>query len=52
MSRRRGVDVTEELYDDMPHVWHMFAGILPKADHAIASVGRWLAAVGRPPSTR
>ncbi len=42
-ARRHGVDVTEQLYDDMPHVWHMFAGVLPEADHAIAAIGRWLA---------
>ena len=47
-----GVDVTVELYDDMPHVWHMFAGFLPEADHAIASIGRWLATIGRPRLTR
>lgn len=44
-ARRHGVEVTEQLYDDMPHVWHMFAGVLPEADHAIAAIGRWLATV-------
>ena len=44
-ARECGVDVTEELYDDMPHVWHMFAGVLPEADRAIAAIGSWLAAV-------
>lgn len=44
-ARRHGVDVTEQLYDDMPHVWHMFAGVLPEADQAIEAIGRWLATV-------
>lgn len=44
-AREHGVEVTEELYDDLPHVWHMFAGMLPEADRAIDAIGRWLAAV-------
>lgn len=44
-ARGYGVVVTEELYDDMPHVWHLFAGVLPEADRAIRSIGRWLAAL-------
>lgn len=35
------VDVTLEVWDDMPHVWHMFAGLLPEADRALAAIGRW-----------
>ncbi len=42
-----GSAVTLELYDDMPHVWHMFAGVLPDADHAIAAIGRWFKALPR-----
>lgn len=37
-----GVDVTLEVWDDMPHVWHVFAGLLPEADQAVARVGSWL----------
>jgi epsilon-lactone hydrolase len=44
-ARSFGVEVTEELYDDMPHVWHLFAGLLPEADHAFAAIGRWLSSV-------
>lgn len=51
-----GTDVTTELYADMPHVWQMFAGILPEADqsdfvHASGPEGRWLVSLrgpGRP----
>jgi len=37
-----GVDVTLEVWDDMPHCWHTFAGLLPEADQAIGRIGRWL----------
>ena len=37
-----GVDVTLEVWDEMPHVWHAFAGVLPEADDAIARIGSWL----------
>jgi epsilon-lactone hydrolase len=43
-AREAGVDVTLEVWDEMPHVWHMFAGLLPEADQAIARAGRWLRA--------
>ena len=51
-ARAQGVDVTEDLYDEMPHVWHMFAGVLPEADSALRSMGRWLATVAaaQPPA--
>ena len=41
-ARAAGVDVTLEVWDDMPHVWHVFAGLLPEADEAMARVGSWL----------
>ncbi len=44
-ARDHGVDVTMQLYDDMPHVWHMFAGVLPEADHAIDAITDWLSAL-------
>jgi acetyl esterase/lipase len=37
-----GVDVTLEVWDDMPHVWHVFAGLLPEADQAVERIGEWL----------
>jgi epsilon-lactone hydrolase len=42
-AREHSINVTEELYDEMPHVWQMFAGLLPEADRAIEAIGRWLA---------
>jgi epsilon-lactone hydrolase len=37
-----GVDITLELVADMPHVWHLFAGLLPEADDAMLRIGIWL----------
>jgi epsilon-lactone hydrolase len=42
-ARAAGVDVTLEVWDEMPHVWHAWAGLLPEADQAIGRVGHWLA---------
>jgi acetyl esterase/lipase len=39
-----GVDVTLEVWPEMPHVWHSFAGVLPEADAANARIGEWLRA--------
>ena len=37
-----GVDVRLEIWDEMPHVWHAFAGLLPEADQAIERLSGWL----------
>jgi len=37
-----GVEVSLEIWDDMPHVFPAFAGLLPEADQAIERVGNWL----------
>jgi epsilon-lactone hydrolase len=37
-----GVDVTLEIWDEMPHVWQAFAGLLPESDQAIERIGAWL----------
>ena len=37
-----GVDVTLELWDDVFHVWHAFADLLPEAREAIAAIGAYL----------
>lgn len=37
-----GVRVDLEAWDDMIHVWHAFAPLLPEADAAIARVGAWV----------
>jgi epsilon-lactone hydrolase len=47
-ARAAGVDVTLEVWDQMPHVWHAFAGLLPESDQAIERIGGWLQA--RPPA--
>jgi acetyl esterase/lipase len=41
-ARAAGVQVTLEVWDEMLHVWHAFAGLLPEADKAIAGMGSWL----------
>ena len=37
-----GVDVTLRLVDGVPHVWHLFAGLLPEADDALLDLAVWL----------
>lgn len=37
-----GVDVDVEVWPEMVHVWHFFAGRVPEADQAIAAVAAWL----------
>jgi acetyl esterase/lipase len=41
---RAGVDVTFEPWEDMIHVWHAFAMLLPEGQQAIDRVGAYLAA--------
>lgn len=41
-AKAAGVDVTLEVWDEMPHVWHSFTGLLPEADQAIERIGEWL----------
>jgi acetyl esterase/lipase len=41
-ARVAGVDVTLEIWPEMPQVWHAFAGLLPEADEAVERIGRWL----------
>jgi monoterpene epsilon-lactone hydrolase len=41
-AQAAGVDVTLEIWPEMPHVWHAFAGLLPEADQAVERIGRWL----------
>ena len=41
-ARSCGIDVTLELTADMPHVWHLFAGLLPEADDAMLRIGMWI----------
>ncbi len=39
-----GVDVELEVWDDMPHVWHVFAKILPEGQQAIDKIGKFVIA--------
>jgi hypothetical protein len=43
-ARRAGVDVTFEPWEDMIHVWHAFAMLLPEGQQAIDRIGAYLAA--------
>jgi monoterpene epsilon-lactone hydrolase len=41
-ARKAGVDVTFEVWDDMIHVWHVFATLLPEARQAIDGIGAFI----------
>jgi len=41
-AKAAGVAVELEVWDDMPHVWHHFAPILPEGQQAIARIGEFI----------
>ncbi len=41
-ARAAGVDATAEIWPEMPHVWHMFAPMLPEGQQAIDRIGEWV----------
>lgn len=41
-AKAAGVDVTLEVWDDMIHVWHAFAGMLPEGQQAIDRIGEFV----------
>lgn len=41
-AKAEGVDVTLEQWEEMIHVWHFFAGMLPEARQAIERVGEFV----------
>jgi len=41
-ARAAGVDVILEPWDDMIHVWHLFAAILPEGQQAIDRIGEFV----------
>ncbi len=41
--RAAGGDVTLELWQDMPHAWPLFAGLIPEADETVARAGAFIA---------
>ena len=43
-ARAAGVKVELEVWDEMPHVWHVFAKILPEGQQAIDKIGKFVIA--------
>ena len=41
-ARAAGVDSTLQVWEEMVHVWHIFAPILPEGQQAIESIGEYL----------
>src|SRR5690606_25356705 len=41
-ARAAGVDLTLEPWEDMFHVWHFFAGMLPEGQQAIDRIGDYI----------
>jgi acetyl esterase/lipase len=41
-AKTAGVDVTLEVWADMPHVFQAFTGVLPESDQAIAVIGEFV----------
>ncbi|MFC1860774.1 alpha/beta hydrolase [Chloroflexota bacterium] len=41
-ARAQGVDVTLESWEDMIHVWHSFAAVLPEGQQAIDRIGAFV----------
>ncbi len=41
-ARSVGVDVVEEVWDEMFHVWHQFAPLLPEGRQAIQRIGEFI----------
>ncbi len=41
-AREAGVEVTEEIWEDMFHVWQGFAPLLPEGQEAIQHIGDWI----------
>lgn len=46
-AAKSGVDVELEIWEDMFHVWHAFAGFMPEADMAIDNVAKFINKVSR-----
>jgi len=43
-AKRAGVNVELEVWDDMIHVWHVFAKLLPEGQQAIDKIGKFVIA--------
>ncbi len=46
-AKNAGVAVKLDVFDGMPHVWHVFAAYLPEAQHAIDQIGEFVRAQKR-----
>ena len=42
LAKAAGIDVELEVWDDMIHVWHSFAAMLPEAQQAIEKIGEYV----------
>lgn len=40
--RAQGVNVTEQIVQNHPHVWHIFQRILPEADQGLRDIAAWI----------
>ena len=43
-AKQAGVQVDLEVWDEMVHVWHVFAKLLPEGQQAIEKVGSYVSA--------
>ncbi len=43
-AKAAGVEVELEVWDEMPHVWHVFAKLLPEGQQAIDKIGKFVIA--------
>jgi acetyl esterase/lipase len=41
-AKAAGVDVTLDVWDEMIHIWHIFAPLLPEGQQAIEQIGAWV----------
>ena len=41
-ARSAGVDVVEEVWDEMFHVWHLYAPLLPEGQQAVERIGEFI----------
>lgn len=40
--REQGVDVTEQIVSNHPHVWQIFQRVLPEADQSLRDIAAWI----------
>jgi acetyl esterase/lipase len=44
MASAAGVDVELDVWPAMPHVWHLYAGVMPDGDRGNERIGAWIRA--------